>query len=107
MLNDLYVKQVEEKYGRGAASRVVEALEKADTFLELDNPYVEATREVEEYLFDQDVPEKVIRLCLVAVHAQYQGWDDAFDFFLERQFDLATDGQAELIRWVDEENWLQ
>lgn len=107
MLNDLYSKQIEEKYGSGAASRVDEVIEKAETFLKLDKPYVEATREVEEYLFDQDVPEKIIRLCLIAVHAQYQGWDDAFDFFLERQFDLATDGQAELIRWVDEENWLQ
>lgn len=107
MLNDLYAKQIEEKYGRGAASRVDEAFDKAETFLELDKSYVEATREVEEYLFDEDVPEKIIRLCLIAVHAQYQGWDDAFDFFLERQFDLATDGQAEIIRWVDEENWLQ
>lgn len=107
MLNDLYSKQIEEKYGSGAASRVDEVIDKAETFLKLDKLYVEATREVEEYLFDQGVPEKIIRLCLIAVHAQYQGWDDAFDFFLERQFDLATDGQAELIRWVDEENWLQ
>lgn len=102
------MQQVSNKYGNGTATTVSESIEKAKDFLHYEEDYETASTEIEHDLIQWGTSEKVIRLSLIAVHAQYQGWDDAFDFFLGRDdFALATDGQAELIQWVDERNWLK
>lgn len=108
MLNDTYVQQVSNKYGNWAGSAVLEAIEKSEEFLNSGKDYVVASAEIEQDLIRQEVSEEIIRLSLIAMHAVYHGWDDAFDFFLEKDdFELATDGQAELIQWVREGNWLK
>lgn len=108
MLNDTYVQQVENKYGNWTASTVFEAIEKAEEFLNSGKDYSVASAGIEQDLILQEVSEEIIRLSLIAMHAVYYGWDDAFDFFLEKNdFELATDGQAELIQWVSEGNWLK
>lgn len=108
MLNDTYVQQIANKYGNGPASTVFEAIEKSEKFLNSGKDYVIASAEIEQDLIRQEISEEIIRLSLIAVHAVYQGWDDTFDFFLEKDdFELATDGQAELIQWVSQGNWLK
>ena len=108
MLNDTYIQQVANTYGHGVATTVSDAIEKAEDFLHYEEDYGTASTEIEHDLIQWGTSEKAIRLSLIAVHAVYQGWDDTFDFFLDRDdFALATDGQAELIRWVKDGNWLQ
>lgn len=107
MLNDTYIQQVANTYGHGVATTVSDAIEKAEDFLRYEEDYETASTEIEHDLIQWGTSEKVIRFSLIAVHAVYQGWDDTFDFFLGRgDFALATDGQAELIRWVEDGNWL-
>ena len=106
MLNELYVKQVSEKFGAKAGDSVSSAIDHAERLVSENAPYVEATVSIEKDLSRSDTPENTVRLCLVAVHAQYEGWDDTFDFFLGKDFELATDGQAELILWIENGNWL-
>lgn len=108
MLNATYIQQIANIYGTGVATTVSEAMEKAEDFLRYEEDYETASTEIEHDLIQWGTSEKVIRFSLIAVHAIYQGWDDAFDFFLDRDdFALATDGQAELIQWVGDGNWLQ
>lgn len=106
MLNKLYVKQVSERFGAKAGDLVVDTIMQAEHLVSEDVPYVKATVDIEQSLHCKSTPEDIVRLCLVAVHAQYEGWDDAFKFFLEEDFELATDGQTELISWIENGNWL-
>lgn len=106
MLNGLYVKQVSEKFGARIGDLVSDTMEQCEHLVSEGVPYVEATVDIEQCLSRKDVPENVVRLCLVVVHAQYEGWDDTFEFFLGKDFELATDGQAELISWIENGNWL-
>lgn len=108
MLNDTYIQQVANTYGHGAATTVSDAIEKAEDYLRYEEDYETVSTEIEHDLIEWGTSEKVIRLSLIAVHAVHQGWDDTFDFFLDRDdFALATDGQAGLIQWVKDGNWLQ
>ena len=108
MLNATYIQQIANIYGTGAATTVSEAIEKAEDFLRYEEDYETASTEIEHDLIQWSTSEKIIRLSLIAVHAVYQGWDDTFDFFLEKDdFELATDGQVELIQWVSQGNWLK
>lgn len=108
MLNATYIQQIANIYGTGVATTVSESIEKAEDFLRYGEDYETASTEIEHDLIQRGTSGKVIRFSLIAVHAVYQGWDDTFDFFLDQDdFKLATDGQAELIQWVEDGNWLQ
>lgn len=106
MLNELYAKQVSEKLGAKAGDLVSDAMEQSERLVSKGVSYVDTTLDIEQSLHRKNTPENIVRLCLVAVHAQYEGWDDTFDFFLGEDFELATDGQAELISWIENGNWL-
>lgn len=106
MLNKLYVKQVSERFGAKAGDSVSDTMEQSKRLVSEGVSYVDTTLDIEQSLRRKNTPENIVRLCLVAVHAQYEGWDDAFEFFLGKDFELATDGQAELILWIENGNWL-
>lgn len=106
MLNDLYIRQVDDTFGAEFADTVDETIKQAEGFVSKGVPYTEASTETEANLIKDGADEILIRLCLVAFHAQYGGWDDTFDFFLDEPFESVSDGQGALIAWVKAGNWL-
>lgn len=68
--------------------------------------YRDTTIPIEVDLIDRGVETSTIRLCLVAVHSCFEGWDSTVEFFLDREYDSVQEGQEALVDWVLQGNWL-
>lgn len=106
MDNVLFAEKVRREFGPKASAAVANAFVRATKLFADAIPYVEVTRVIEAEARRKGLGDREVRLCLVAAHAQFEGWDGAFDFFLEDEFKQVDEGQEALVSWVRAGNWL-
>lgn len=106
MSDATYVQKVAEKTTDHDARLVQETLDRATAAVESGKTFQDTTIPIEIDLIDRGADTPTIRLCLVAVHSCFEGWESTVEFFLDREYDSVQEGQVALIDWVLEGNWL-
>ena len=106
MCNSNYIRCVAEKTTDRDARLVQETLDRAATAMESGKTFQDTTIPIEMDLLERGVEKSTIRLCLIAVHSCFEGWDSTVEFFLDREYDSVQEGQDALIDWVMQGNWL-
>lgn len=106
MSNATYVQKVAEKTTDHDAQLVQETLDRAAADVESGKTYRDTAIPIEIDLIDRGADTPTTRLCLVAVHSCFEGWDSTIEFFLDREYDSVQEGQEALVDWVLQGNWL-
>ena len=106
MSDATYVQKVAEKTTDQDARLVQETLDRATAAAESGKTFQDTTIPIEVDLIDRGADTPTTRLCLVAVHSCFEGWDSTIEFFLDREYDSVQEGQEALVDWVLQGNWL-
>ena len=85
MSDATYVQKVAEKTTDQDARLVQETLDRATAAAESGKTFQDTTIPIEVDLIDRGADTPTTRLCLVAVHSYFEGWESTIHFFIHRE----------------------